>query len=255
MWVVLAVFPHSEMPKINIISIPEPPTMTHSFLGDGRRREKVPARLFWTLHWRGGFPCLAWMTALPHKTWKLLTPTLGRVCLCLFVIYWCLRLAAWSCVFACRAADLPAQDVGVFACYICRQVVFYVCVYLLYLNAYCIYVPCVHARLSHASCDILIHCSKSPVQLSCSSSSSSSSPVSDDFQKLPLFTQSQWHVCPPSSKHKHHSDSAELICHLSHFSVEKQSQHLDWNIVQLTVSHANSPVSFALISPKVGNCE
>lgn len=56
----------------------------------------------------GRFPiCLAWIAELPHRTWQLLTPTRGCVCLCLFVIYWCLDLTASSCLFACQASKPP----------------------------------------------------------------------------------------------------------------------------------------------------
>lgn len=175
MWVVLAVFPHSEQPKI--ISISEPPTMTHSFLGDGRRREKVPACLFWMLHWRGGFPCLAWMTELPHKTWQLLTPTLGRVCLCLFVIYWCLHLAAWSCVFACWASDLPAQDVGL-CCVLCLSPsgILYICLFIYYIWMHTVSMClCVHARSSLSACMRVVTSSSTVVKVLCSCPPPSSS--------------------------------------------------------------------------------
>lgn len=166
MRVVLAVFPHSAEPRINIISAPQPPTMTHSFfLGNGRRRREVRACLFWMLFWQGGFSCRAWMTELPHKTWQLLTPTLGCVCLYLFVSYWCLHLAGLSCVFACRAQWPASPGCGSLLTSCCMLCLFAFTFYIVY-----IYAPYVHAWISvcthlHASCDILLHSSKSPVQL------------------------------------------------------------------------------------------
>lgn len=76
--VLLTVFPHSAQPT-NSIPIPEPPTMTHSSLGDGRRD-----------CWLACFGCFTdravshaapeWQS-WPIRFWQLLTPTLRCVCL------------------------------------------------------------------------------------------------------------------------------------------------------------------------------
>lgn len=68
----LQFFPHSAQPEI------KSQASYHDSLffgGIGKEGKKMPACLFWMLYWQGGFPCSAWMTELPHKSWQLLTPT------------------------------------------------------------------------------------------------------------------------------------------------------------------------------------
>lgn len=132
MRVLLAVFPHKQQPRNqHHLCCWAFDRDSFFFWGGWEEEEGKKCRLAWMLYWQGGFPCLAWIAELPHKTWQLLTPTRGCVCLYLFVIYWRLHLAAWSCVFACGASDPPAQDVGLhwrlFACCVCLQVVFCIC--------------------------------------------------------------------------------------------------------------------------------
>lgn len=145
MRVLLAVFPHKQQPKNqHHLYCWAFDRDSFFFLGvDGRRRrgKKVPACLDALL--TGRFP---WIAELPHKTWQLLTPTRGCVCLYLFVIYWRLHLAASRCVFACGASDPPAQDVGLhwrlFACCVCLQVVFCICECSLIIFECILYLMC-----------------------------------------------------------------------------------------------------------------
>lgn len=83
----------------------------------------------------------AWMTELPHKTWQLLTPTPRCVSTCLSFIG-----VNHGCVFACQAADLPAQDMGcvfslaqnVFLCFSASSIL-HVWVFICYIWMHMVY--------------------------------------------------------------------------------------------------------------------
>lgn len=237
MRVVLAVFPHSVQPK-NQHHLYSRASYHDSFFlwGDGRRRA-------WMLYWQGGFRAQHEWQSCPIRLdscWLQLGDVFPRVCH--------LWVLTHGCVFACQAADLPAQDVGFFFLsstyfYVFQQVVFCTCECsfaifecILYAVSVCVCVQFAWCAVTSSSTAVKVLCSWPP------------SALPDDFQKLPLFTQLQWHVCPLSSKPGRHSSSAGLIVSLSHVSLEKQANI--WSEISFNPppkAMLNNPVSSKLV--------
>lgn len=172
MRVLLADFHLGAAKKINIISIPEPSAMTHSFYrGDGRRRrrEKCRSACF------GCFTDRAVSHAFPEwhscpkrldSCWLQLWDVFVSVCLSLIGVY------TWrpsSCVFACWASDPAAQDVGLcwrlLAYRLLPSGILYTLVFINYIwmHTECVGVwVCVVVTFSSAAVKVLCSLSKPP---------------------------------------------------------------------------------------------